>query len=289
MNADNAKGFIRAYPNLIVKDHGGYQSHHAATLAVLRETFEKYATDFANLHFDFFIGSFDNPESCNDLAAVAPHVLAYATTPQCRPNIIAVPDFIYDNWPEAGIDDYTATCAAIAEASKKSPEHDKLFWIGNADMDPLRLSLLEIAAEHPEDMECISMLWQQSSTASSSRLAASRFVTLPDHARYSMPLDIRGAGYSGRLKLLMQAGRPVFLVDRRFHEFFYGHLRPYEHYMPVKEDLADLAAHIAEIKQNKNLAQKLGAGASAFAAKYLTKPHALTVWRDILLGIASKK
>jgi hypothetical protein len=285
------KGVIRVqgvFPDLIVKDRGGYQNRHASTLAVLREALTAYAADFAGLHFDFFIGSFDNPESCNALAEVVPHVLAFSTTPHCRPNVIAVPDFVYGGWPEAGIENYTVTAASIAAAGEQPPLYDKIFWIGNAEMEESRLRLLEIGRRHPDDMEFVGMKWLPEGKDSGKRQPASRFVSLPDHAAYSMLLDIRGAGYSGRLKLLMQAGRPVFLVERRFHEFFYGHLRAFEHYMPVKEDLSDLAARVAEVKHDRALAKRLGEGAAAFAAKYLTRDYALAAWRDVLLRIGRR-
>jgi Glycosyl transferase family 90 len=284
------KGVIRvtgAFPVLEVKDRGGYQSRHKATLDILREAFQTYAADLQGLHFDFFIGSFDNPESCNVLAEIVPHVLTYSVTDQCRPNILAIPDFVYGGWPEAGIASYTETATAMREAGKQPPLHDKVFWIGNAGVDPSRAQLLEIGAQHPDDMECIGMSWSPGSTQGE-RLPASRFVSLPDHAAYSMLLDIRGAGYSGRFKLLMQAGRPVLKVENRFREFFSEHLRPFEHYMPVKEDLSDLVERVREVKCDKALAEKLGKGASTFAAHYLTRDYALSYWRDLLLNIGQR-
>lgn len=276
------------FPNLQVKDHGGYQSRHTATLQGLREVFERYAADFTGLAFDFFIASFDNPESCNALAEHVPYVLAYSVTDQCRSNIIAVPDFVYGGWPEAGIASYEETARAIAEAGKKPPLYDKIFWIGNVATDPSRAQLIEIGQQHPADMEFIGMNWLDGNAPDGTRLPASRYVSLPDHARYGMLLDIRGAGYSGRLKLLMQAGRPVFLVERRFREFFYEYLRPFEHYMPVKEDLSDLAARVAEVKRDKALARGLGQGAADFAACYLTRDYALQHWHKVLLRIGRK-
>lgn len=283
------KGVIRIqgiYPDLRVKDRGGYQSRHAATLSVLREVFQIYAADFVGLRFDFFICSFDNPESCNALADLVPHVLAYSVTDQCRPNIIAIPDFIYGGWPEAGIESYAATAAAISAAGKNPPQHDKIFWIGNADMDDSRLRLLEIGQQNPDVMEFIGMNWR--AAGAGIRQPATHYISLPDHAAYSMLLDIRGAGYSGRLKLLLHAGRPVFLVERRFREFFYAHLKPFEHYMPVKADLSDLVERVMEVRQNLHLARQLGDGAAAFAADYLSRDSALRAWRDVLLRIGTR-
>lgn len=292
VNAAPVKGVIHiqgTFPDLQVKDHGGYQSRHSSTLAILREVFLKDPADFIGLSFDFFLCSFDNPESCNALAEIVPHVLTYSVTNQCRPNILAIPDFIYGGWPEVGIESYTATTAAIVEAGKKPPLRDKLFWIGNAEMDMSRMQLLKIGQQHPQDMELIGMNWQTNDAASSSRLPANHYVSLPDHATYSMLLDIRGAAYSGRLKLLMHASRPVFLVERRFREFFYTHLKTYEHYMPVKADLSDLVERVAEVKHDQNLARRLGTGASNFAAQYLTRDYALQHFRNVLLKIGEKK
>lgn len=277
------------FPNIQAKDHGGYQSRHKATLSLLRETFQTHAAVLSGLHFNFFIGSFDNPESCNVLADVVPYVLTYSVTDQCRANILAMPDFVYGGWPEAGIVSYDETTAAIAEAGKKPPLHDKVFWIGNVETDPSRAWMMDIGQKNPDDMDFVAMNWLAGHSPDGSRLPASRFVSMPDHAAYSMLLDIRGAGYSGRLKLLMHAGRPVFLVERRFREFFYEHLRPFEHYMPVKEDLSDLAARVAEVKYDKALSERLGRGASAFAATYLTRRYALDYLRDLLLRIGKKK
>ena len=274
-----------AFPALTVKDRGGYQTRHKATLDVLREVLTTHAADFTGRSFDFFIGSFDNPESCNDLAEIVPWVLTYSVTPQCRPNILAIPDFVYGGWPEAGIESYDATCAALAEARKQPPQHDKVFWIGNAGMDPSRQTLLDIGRQHPADMDFVGMEWQ-GTAQDGKRLDATRYVSLPDHAAYSMLLDIRGAGYSGRFKILLHAGRPVFRVESRFSEFFFDHLRPFEHYMPVKSDLSDLVERVREVKGDKALAEKLGQGAASFARQYLTRAYALKYWRDILLRIA---
>lgn len=277
-----------SFPELRMVDHRGYQSRHTSTQNFIRDTFQRYARDFIGLHFNFFIGSFDNPESCNVLAERVPYVLTYSVTPECLPNIIAMPDFIYNGWPEAGIDDYNATTAAITAAGQLPPQHNKLFWIGNVAMDPSRAVLMEMAAQNPDCMECIGMSWHGTRLPRSERLPASRYVSLPDHAAYGMLLDIRGAGYSGRLKLLMHANRPVFVVERRFREFFYDRLKPYEHYVPIRADMADLAERVRFVKDNPDLAAHLGRGAASFAAQFLTRDYALQYMRDVLLRISQK-
>ena len=150
-----------------------------------------------------------------------PHVLAYAVTDQCRPNVLAIPDFIYGGWPEVGIESYATTTAAITEAGKKPPRMTGFSGSAMPEWTSHACGFWNWA-QHAEDMAFIGMNWQTHDAASPSRLAANHYVSLPEHAAYSMLLDIRGAGYSGRLKLLMHANRPVFLVERRFREFFYA-------------------------------------------------------------------
>lgn len=280
------KGVIRiqgVFPDLIVKDRGGADSRHAATLSLFRDVFTLYAPEFVGCRFDFFVCSFDNPESCNDLAKYVPHVLTYSVTDNCLPNIIAIPDFIFGGWPEIGIHDYTATTKAIAQAGQQPPQRDQIFWIGNAEMHETRRALLQIGAQHPDSMNFIGMQWHKDHAGGGQQ--PSVYVSLPDHAAYSMLLDIRGSGYSGRLKLLMHAGRPLFLVERPFKEFFFKHLRPFEHYMPVRTDLSDLAHRVEEVRGHPGLAQRLGQGAASFAAQYLTRAAAMVYLKDLLVGL----
>ena len=84
---------------------------------------------------------------------------------------------------------------------------------------------------------------------------------------------------------MVHAGRPVFIVERPFREFFFNYFKPYEHYMPVKADLSDLVEKVAEIKSDKVLAKRLGENASAFAEKYLTYDFATAHFCKVMLSI----
>lgn len=282
------QGVIRVkgrFPDIQFHDFGGYESRHTSTLAMIRLVFSVQAERFQDRTFDFFIGSFDNPESCNDLAAQVPYVLTYSTTDQCLSNIIPIPDFIFMGWPEAGITDYTACTAEMLKRGETPAIHDRVFWIGNATMDPLRDALLRIGQTRPDIMEFVGMHWQREDKVGA-RHAADRFVSMPDHCGYAMLLDIRGAGYSGRLKMLLHARRPVFVVAHRFREFYTHLLQPRVHFMPVKADLSDLAERVEEVRGNPALAQTIADNAAIFARQYLTRDCALSVLSDVLLRIA---
>ncbi|MBV8061256.1 MAG: hypothetical protein JO126_08115 [Alphaproteobacteria bacterium] len=282
-------GIIRIkgrFPDIQFHDFGGYESRHASTLAMIRLALSLQSDKFQGRNFDFFIGSFDNPESCNDLAAQAPYVLTYSVTNACLPNVIAIPDFIFMGWPEAGIADYESCTAEMLSRGSTTPKYNKVFWIGNALMDPSRNVLLRIGQTRADVMDFVGMNWQREEKIGA-RHAADRYVSMPDHCEYAMLLDIRGAGYSGRLKLLLHARRPVFLVQHGFREFYTHLLQPHVHYIPVKGDLSDLEQRVGEVCAQPELAQKLAQNAAEFAQRFLSRDCAISHLSDVLLRISS--
>ncbi|KAG7248723.1 hypothetical protein CRUP_008729 [Coryphaenoides rupestris] len=52
--------------------------------------------------------------------------------------------------------------------------------------------------------------------------------------------NFRGVAASFRLKHLFLCGSLVFHVGDEWQEFFYGQLRPWVHYVPLKQDLSDV-------------------------------------------------
>jgi hypothetical protein len=266
----------------MVDDFGGYQSRHEHTLSVMHDAIARYASELIGWTFDFYIYTGDNPERAAPLGPDIP-VLAYSTTGCSAANVKAIPDHIYGGWPEAGINSYAESTAAIAQAGLPAPTIDKIFWIGCVATHPSRQTLLDIGAQHPDDMHFVGMDWH--ATYTGRKQDTTKFVSLPDHCKYSMLIDIRGNGYSGRLKMLMHANRPVFIVKSPFSEFFHPGLRPYENYIPVRADMADLADLVAEVKSDPGAIACLSAGATDFAKNYLTYDAALQRWRDVLVTL----
>ena len=267
------------YPILQIEDFGGYQSRHEHTISVMRSAMTKYEHDLIGRVFDFYIYTGDNPERVAPLGPDVP-VLAYSVTDKTTPNVLTIPDHIFGGWPEAGIDSYEESTAAITQAGLPAPSIDKLFWIGCTATHPSRSALMDIGAQYPEDMHFVGMGWHATYTGKKQDTTA--FVSLPDHCKYSMLIDIRGNGYSGRLKMLMHANRPVFVVGSPFSEFFSPALRPFENYVPVRSDMSGLVDLIAEVKSNPELARRLSDGATRLAREHLTLDRALECWKYVL-------
>ncbi|KAK7233810.1 glucosyltransferase [Aureococcus anophagefferens] len=230
-------------------DRGGYQSRNAST---------RWCIEEADRLHDF--GDFDAVEVwTGDCEASASgycysHVQSFANT---------VPDFNFHRWAEAGVDDYEDTCAALAAAGEKPAATDRAGWIG-ALSHGSRKTLHDL--RDPALLDVTLMEWRPAAPGAT-RLPASAFVSLPDlAAKYAYLVDVEGSGYSGRLKYLLHSGRPVLLADRPHLEFFYEHLRAWDHYVPVRRDLGDLHEKIRWLQAHPAEAAAIARRASSSRA-----------------------
>lgn len=199
-----------------------------------------------------------------------------------RNNIVMIPDFCFLNWKESGMTDYEDCCHEMLELSKKPPQYDTLFWIGNTKTHPTRKMLCALSEKDPR-IEAYGMDWKYSD----GRAVPTRFISLQDHTKYKYLIDVQGRGYSGRTKMLMFSGRPLFIADRKWKEFWYQDLVPFKHYIPVKEDLSDLTAQLDWVEANPEEAQRIAENAQAFARERLTRKAALRYLENTIVSCAN--
>lgn len=184
----------------------------------------------------------------------------------------AFPDFGFDSWPQAGILDYSTLTSQISEEGKKEPIYNKLFWIGNAKTHPIRDKFLEISANNTDLIEAYSTYVDQFVIDHKEV----PYVSLQDHTKYKYLIDIEGNGYSGRLKILLFTKRLLFIQDRKWKEFYHFELKPYVHFIPVKNDLSDLLDQIKMVREKgEDFYNEIVNNASEFAKNNLTYGHAL--------------
>jgi hypothetical protein len=63
--------------------------------------------------------------------------------------------------------------------------------------------------------------------------------------QYKYQLDIDGRSVSWtRLPYIMVQGSVPIKADSEFGQWFYGDIRPYVHYVPIKDDLSDLVDQV---------------------------------------------
>jgi len=263
----------------------GHQSRQEATMHLVLEALKTIKYDVCKNRRIVFCTS-DRPPD------IAVHQLLAYSAPQGARNVIAVPDFSFWNWPDTGIADYTVLTEEMMAAGAKEPEDGRLFWIGNVSTSEARGRLLEIAAQDTR-IHAASIAWVKADRpeawASETRMGtqAANYVSLPDHCRYKYLIDVEGVGFSARLKLLFFSGRPVFLQDRPWREFYFDRLEPFEHYIPVRRDLSDLSARLDWAEANPLECSRIAANAQAFARRHLTREAAILHLREVIFRLLS--
>ena len=76
--------------------------------------------------------------------------------------------------------------------------------------------------------------------------------------QYKYVLDIDGNSVSWtRLPYIMVGGSVPLKPDSEFSQWFYGAIKPYRHYVPVKDDMSDLVEQVQWLRQNDHIAREI--------------------------------
>ncbi|KAJ7434890.1 glycosyl transferase family 90-domain-containing protein [Mycena galericulata] len=100
--------------------------------------------------------------------------------------------------------------------------------------------------------------------------------------QYKYLLDVDGNTFSGRYLGLLRSGGLVF-KSTAFTEFFTPWLVPYEHFIPVRPDLADLPAKIEWARANDEEAHRIQESGRIFAERVLTDAQNDCYWFAVML------
>lgn len=107
-------------------------------------------------------------------------------------------------------------------------------------------------------------------------------IPLVDHCQYKYLFNFRGVAASFRLKHLFLCGSLVFHVGEEWLEFFYPQLRPWVHYIPVKQDLSDLRELLQFVKDNDGVAQEIATRGQRFILEHLQMEDVSCYWQRLL-------
>jgi hypothetical protein len=201
---------------------------------------------------------------------------------------VPVPDFLFDGWPQVGLGDYEDAAATAARAGHDAALSMRLGWIGNCDTNPVRWQMYALAREHPGLFDVQHVSWVPDPSGAPMSSAAGNHLSLHEQVRrWGLLIDIEGRGWSARLKLLLHSGRPVFIQERPWSEWFWPALRPMEHFIPVRRDLSDLVERVEWALAHPDEARAIGARGQALAQSQLTRSAAVRAWADILGALAA--
>jgi len=251
---------------LIFKSNGGYETRNSSTIWCIIAADKLYRwPDFDAIKINTNDGYFKSGE------------YAYSTQTDDYSNV--VPDFNFLRWSEIGVKDYTEMCKMIKDAGTTPFTINRVGWIGNLLTHSNRTKLFEMGKTNKDIMDIFSTTMD----------GKPKFISMPDLVKtYSILIDIEGHGYSGRLKYLLNSGRPMILVGRPHKEFFYEFMKPWVHYIPVDRDLGNLVEMVKWTIENYEKAQEIGLEGQRFAETYCTREVAFKQWDKIIKQIARK-
>ncbi|XP_059183642.1 protein O-glucosyltransferase 1 [Centropristis striata] len=107
-------------------------------------------------------------------------------------------------------------------------------------------------------------------------------IPLVDHCRYKYLFNFRGVAASFRLKHLFLCGSLVFHVGDEWQEFFYPQLKPWVHYVPVRQDLSDLRELLQFVKENDAVAEEIATRGNEFILHHLRMEDVSCYWERLL-------
>ncbi len=270
--------------NLFFLEFSGYETRNQSTINLIKESDTLYKIP----NFDWTVIHTGDYLDENIQKAPLQHIhisnhsyplLSYSTSK--RNYDATVPDFVFDHWMQTGLYDYERTRIELL-TSNLQPKRNILGWRGA--LTHWSRSIL-VAMDDKVDFDCELINWDRKNP---DKLTATNFISLEDQvSNWRYLIDIQGNGYSGRLKLLLSSRRVVFIQDRLHHEFFFKDLVPWQHFVPVKEDLSDLKDNLKFIKNNPDLELKIIENSTIFSKKFLTRGNAFLRWSLVLSKLGS--
>jgi len=202
----------------------------------------------------------------------------YCLTSETRKDFL-MPDFAFDGWPEAGITSFTDTTHQIQLAGLNPYIDGRIFWIGNVKTNPIRQKLLELGNSNT-DKFIFKNTFVDDFIIHKHEVP---YASLPDHCKYKYLIDVEGNSYSARLKFLFYSRRVVFIQEREWKEYFHYDLKPYIHFIPVKNDLSDLISQYEMMESRPELYQEIVDNAYNFATTKLTYNAAIEFMTDNIM------
>lgn len=114
------------------------------------------------------------------------------------------------------------------------------------------------------------------------------FMSMQEQARkYKYAVYIEGnCGWADRLKNLLALGMTVFLQDNVCHEFFLPLLKPWMHYIPVRNDLEDLVERLQWAHAHEEAAREIAMNGAELVHSLLNKSGWRRYFETVIEGYA---
>ena len=114
------------------------------------------------------------------------------------------------------------------------------------------------------------------------------FMTLEEKMKYKYILNIDGHVSAYRLGHELSLNSVVLIPQTKYYLWFSHLLKPYEHFIPIKENLEDLIEKIIWCRDNDEKCKKIAENAKLFYNKYLGKDGIFNYMQQLLNSISYK-
>lgn len=273
-----ARGTVNLFitpDGLRFEDHGGYESRNPSTIKLIQEAWERYPPT-SSLQSTLLIHTEDGFNSNADYS--------YAIT---RPEDVnrCIPHFLFDCWKEVGIESYQRTFDEMVTAGQTPYADSRAFWIG-ANTNSLRVSACEMASRYPTIMDFRMMRWNRTNPGALHQ-HTSTYVSLVNHCKYRVLVDLGAGGFSARLPLLFASGRPVIVADRNQESWYYwdGTMVPWVHYIPGGSTPKSIFDAVSWTCEHPYEAAQIGKRGQEYAMRYLTHDAAVKRCAKLLWNV----
>ena len=109
-----------------------------------------------------------------------------------------------------------------------------------------------------------------------------QFISQKDQFRYKYVVQVDGNITAWRYKTLLVSNSVVFKQESPYYEYYYAHLKPYEHYIPIGPYCEDIGGKVEWAMENDEECRNAAENATAFAASYLNfADHLYYLWRTL--------
>lgn len=109
-------------------------------------------------------------------------------------------------------------------------------------------------------------------------------VSFEHHCQYKYLFNFRGVAASFRFKHLFLCGSLVIHVGSEWQEFFYSALKPWVHYIPLKDDANEdeIAKLIMFLQNHDDVVKVIAEKGKQFIVDHLSLKEVKCYWRNLL-------
>lgn len=112
-------------------------------------------------------------------------------------------------------------------------------------------------------------------------------MNMRDFQRYIAVIDVDGHAWSSRFAELLCMDSVVLKVQPTWVDYFYHQLVPWTHYIPVRQDLSDLVAHIEWVISHPNQSRAIVESANRWCSQKLLRSSlaidVLDIWNEYVM------